>query len=165
MNQISLFIANNKHLFDPLKEKNYKYHKGSIIMRMSPEEFIHNCTSDYFHDELSEIIKNPNNFNYFLDRVQKFMKKLSSDESDDLLIDQLDKNSYRVTNLSLIYEINCIESIYQELIIRNGFNKRGFQLIIIQEILDINIELIIPNQKIKNDYIQMYKSQMRKINF
>lgn len=31
--------------------------------------------------------------------------------------------------------------------------------------LDINIELRIPNQKIKNDYIQMYKSQMRKINF
>lgn len=76
MNQISLFIANNKHLFDPLKEKNYKYHKGSIIMRMGPEEFIHNCTSDYFHDELSEIIKNPNNFNDFLDRVQKFIKNL-----------------------------------------------------------------------------------------
>lgn len=40
MNQISLFIANNKRFFDPLYGKNYKYTNHNLNMIMDLEEFI-----------------------------------------------------------------------------------------------------------------------------
>ena len=149
MNQIALFITSNNRFFDPLNGKKYKFHKDSLIISMNLEEFIYNYESRYFHEELSEIIINPDEFIKFIDGINEIMKNIIF-INKDIPID-----------LNLNYELNEIDNISYELTIYD--KQRKFQIIFINIIFDVNLELRIFIQSIKNDYLQMKKLLMRKI--
>lgn len=105
---------------------------------MNLEEFIYNYESRYFHEELSEIIINPDEFNKFIDGISEIMKNIIF-INKDIPID-----------LNLNYELNEIDNTSYELTIYD--KERKFQII-----FDINLELRISIQSIKNDYLQMKK--------
>lgn len=149
MNQIALFITSNNRFFDPLNVKNCRFHKDSLIISMNLEEFIYNYESRYFHEELSEIIINPDEFIKFIDGINEIMKNIIF-INKDIPVD-----------LNLNYELNEIDNISYELTIYD--KQRKFQIIFINIIFDINLELRISIQSIKNDYHQMKKLLMRKI--
>lgn len=149
MNQIALFITSNNRFFDPLNGKKCRFHKDSLIISMNLEEFIYNYESRYFHEELSEIIINPDEFIKFIDGINEIMKNIIF-INKDVPID-----------LNLNYELNEIDNISYELTIYD--KQRKFQIIFINIIFDINLELRISIQSIKNEYLQMKKLLMRKI--
>ena len=116
---------------------------------MNLEEFVYNYESRYFHEELSEIIINPDEFINFINSINEIMKNIIF-INKDIPID-----------LNLNYELNEIDNTSYELTI---YDKQGkFQIIFINIIFDINLELRISIQSIKNEYLQMKKLLMRKI--
>lgn len=158
MNQISLFIANNKRFFDPLNGKNYKYTNHNLIMCMDLKEFINNYDSKYFHEDLSEIIINPDKFIKFLDTI---IQIINNNSINEITSNELEYRKGEICDLH--YKQEQINFDAYEFSIYDDYASKNFQIIFIPNNSRINIELKINLEKIKNEYLQINNRLLSKL--